>query len=531
MLAPGFGKQLRFIARREKFASLLWVICIAGSSILFVGMYPGLFPDKESLLIMANTMNTPAMIALMGPVYGLEAITPAMIMAQECLIWFALATAIMNIFFVNRHTRADEELGRSEIFFSLPVGRITPALATLFAAFVLNISISVIIALGMLMLNIAGSSLAGILLYSFSIGIQGLVFATLTLLVAQVFSTSRATSTCMFGVLGVFYALRMFGDLSGNALSIVSPMGLGLQISAFYKNHFWPLAILLAEAVAAGVAALCICAARDVGRGLLPPRKGRMHASRFLQSKLGFVLRLCRGTILAWGIGMFAMGAIYGSVVGQIDTFVSDNEMFKKILDVTGGYDIASNYTVLVLLIGAMLAAVPVMNLVNRIRTEEKSNRLESLLSLSVSRTKMFGCYIGIAFAQSFLSLILLALGFYTGAYGTTALSLSSLLQAVLAYLPALWVMLGLCTLLTGGMPKLLPLAWGVFAFSFVILYFGRLFDIPEWAHKLTPFGNIPQLPIQEFSTESMIALTIMTVLSILLVIIGLARYKRRDIG
>ncbi|WMC93741.1 ABC transporter permease [Kineothrix sp. MB12-C1] len=527
-LNDGFGRYLRFIARRERRMSLVWVICVAGSAILFAGMYPGLFPDENSLLIMATTMNTPAMVALMGPVYGLESINISIIMAQECLIWFAIAVAIMNIFFVNRHTRMDEELGRHEMLRALPIGRLTGACATLFGSFLLNVVISLIIALGLIGINLDGTTVSGAFVYALSIGVQGFLFAALTLLMAQLFSTSRAVSGSAFTVLGIFYIMRMSGDIADNILSYISPMGLGLKVLAFYENDYVPLWILLMEAIVIGLIALFVCAGRDLGEGILPARKGREHASFFLQGELGLAWRLTRGTIFAWGIGMFVMGLTYGSVLGQIDTFVNENEMFQKILNAAGSYDIASNYIVLILAIGALLSTVPVIMLACKIHSEEKYERLEQLFSKAVPRERMYLSYIFLAFAESIAAPVLMVLGFYTVTQGSGAVELKILMKAALVYLPALWIMLGLCVLFIGVFPKITSLVWAVFSFSFIMMYFGRLLDIPEWVHKLSPFGNIPQLPVEEFSAAPLL---VMILVSILFLAIGIVGYRQRDIG
>jgi ABC-2 type transport system permease protein len=105
---------------------------------------------------------------------------------------------------------------------------------------------------------------------------------------------------------------------------------------------------------------------------------------------------------------------------------------------------------------------------------------------------------------------------------------LGALMADALAYLPALWVMLGLCALLVGALPRLTGLAWAVYTYSFVMMYFGRLFDLPEWAHRLSPFGNIPQVPVQELSAAP---LAVLTVLAMELTAAGIAGFRQRDIG
>lgn len=525
----GFGKYFSFLVRRERMMSPVWITCVAGTAILFTGMYPGLFPDRQAMLAMAATMNAPAMTALMGPVYGLEAISSAIIMAQECLIWYALIVAVMNIFFISRHTRSDEELGRHELFRALPVGRLTGAVSALFGAFLLNLMISLLIASGILWLNIDGTTIPGAFAYALSIGTQGFLFAALTLLAAQLFSTSRGVTGSVFAALGIFYIIRAYGDMSGSGLSVISPIGLGLRVSAFYEDSFVPVAILLIEATVIGVAALAVCAGRDLGEGVIPARKGRAHASRFLRGEFGLAWRLSRGVLFAWGAAALAIGVTYGSVIGEIDTFISGNELYEQILEASGsGNSMADNYTAMVFSVGSLLASVPVINLVNKIRSEEKHGRLEQIFAKAVPREKTLLSYIVLAFIESFVFLILMALGFFIPAQSTGGEGLTALMEAALSYLPALWLMLGLCVLLIGLLPKLTSLVWAVFAYSFAMLYFGRLLDLPEWTWKLSPFGSIPQLPVQKFTAAPLI---ILTVLAAAFTAAGVMGFRRRDVG
>ncbi|MDR3310923.1 MAG: hypothetical protein LBS90_06205 [Oscillospiraceae bacterium] len=521
----GFSNYFRFILKRERAVGLTWFVCMVAFEAGLASVFSGMFSDAESMRAMAFTMNTPAMVALMGPVYGLESLTPAIIMAQECLVWFFIAAAVMNIFFVVRHTRADEELGRHEMLRALPVGRLTGAASTLTGAFALNAAITLASALGLIALNADGATAAGAFAYALSIGAVGFLFAALTLLFAQLFSTPRGVSGAAFAVMGVFYVLRMSGDMNGNALSAVSPMGLGLKVQPFWLNGFAPVVILLTEAAVVAAAALAVCANRDLGGGIIPARKGKARASRFLRGEFGLAWRLSRGTIFAWSAGIFALGATYGAAAGTIDQFAAGNEMFSKMLASAGAASVADSYTAMVFAIGALLCSVPVINIAGKIRAEEKRGRLEQILAKSVPRERMFLSYIALAFVTSLATLALMAIGFYIAAGGMKP---GALLTAAFEYLPALWLMLGLTVLLAGAVPKLAGLIWAVFAYAFAVFYFGKLLRLPELAAKLSPFGYIPQLPSQEFA---LVPLLVPALLAVAVCAAGVAGFGRRDVG
>lgn len=520
------GTYLRFIWRRERISSVVWIACIAGLAAMFAALYPTLLPSQAEIVQMATTMSSPAMVAMMGNVYGMESLSQASVMAQECLVWFLIAVAVMNIFLVNRHTRLDEELGRLEMFRALPVGRLTGSAATIKFAFGANLLAAVLTALLLLVVNIGGTTVGGAFAYGFAIGAVGFVFAGLTLLAAQLFSTADGVSGFSLAMLGLFYILRALGDVSGNALSYVSPLGLGLKVEAFYSNTATPIIILLLEGVVLTAVALAVCTVRDHGAGVLPARKGRANASPFLRAPFGFAWRVSRGTALGWATALFLLGASYGSVCADINDFVEGNEMMRKVLEATGANTLLDNYVAMIYIVMSMVASVPIVLTAIRIHGEEKSGRLEQILAKSVGRVKLYGSFIVIAVIESIIMEFLLSIGLWAASGGE--LSLGPLLKTGFSYLPAIWVMAGLAVLLVGSLPKLTAVVWAVFGYTFIVMYFGRIMDVPEWAVRITPFGNIPQLPVQEFTIVPLIALTL---IAVVFTALGVWRFKERDVG
>ena len=522
-------KYLKFILKRDLVTSIVWIVALAAFALLLAAVYPGLFPTEMAMQGIIATTNTPAMIALMGPVYGLDAVTPAILMAQECLIWFAIAAIVMNIFFVNRYTRTDEELGRLELLISLPVNRLTNSISVIYLSFLLNVVVAVMIAAFTLIVpNLEGITISGAFMYGLSIGMQGFVFAMITLLSAQLFSTARGSMGAAFAMMGIAYILRAYGDMNGSILSDISPMGLGLKVEAFYADNFLPIAILFAEALGFAAIALWFNFHRDIGLGVFPARKGKGHASRFLQTPFGFAWRLSRNNFFAWAIGIFAIGATYGSVIGELDQFVEGNDMMKQMLEgSSGAATLIDAFVGLINGLVALIIAVPLIGAINRLRSEEKRGRLEPILATSVSRRKLFLNFILIAVAEAFALAFLSAFGLYAAASSSGLIDFDTLIKASFVYLPALFVMIALAVFLFGVFPKLKSLIWALFGYSFILFYFGRLFDVPEIAIKLSPFGNISQLPVQELSVIPMVVLCI---ISVGLCVMGVLFFEKRGV-
>ena len=94
-------------------------------------------------------------------------------------------------------------------------------------------------------------------------------------------------------------------------------------------------------------------------------------------------------------------------------------------------------------------------------------------------------------------------------------------------YLFALLFMIGLTLFLIGYYPQASGFIWLYLGYSFFSLYLGELLKIPEWMKKLTPFGYIPKLPIDNVNY---LTLSLMTIISLTFIIIGFIGYNKRDI-
>ena len=222
---------------------------------------------------------------------------------------------------------------------------------------------------------------------------------------------------------------------------------------------------------------------------------------------------------------MLSIGLTYGSILVNIDQFVAENEMFSKMLQASGGSSIAQSYIAMVITIGSLIATIPVLLCVNKLFGEEKRGRLEQVLSKSVSRTKLLASFIIIAVIEAIVFLSLQAIGYYLAA---PSLNLFDITCSSLNYLTAVLTMMGVMVLLIGIAPKFISLIWAVFGFVFVVFYFGELFDIPKWLIKLSPFGNIPSMPVENFALAPTICLFL---IAIMLTTLGIYGYKRRNIG
>ena len=127
-------------------------------------------------------------------------------------------------------------------------------------------------------LDPAGAGITGSLIVGASMTGVGLVAIGVGAVAGQVASTSRGANGLGSAVLGVFYLLRMVGDLGDGRLTWASPIGWGQQMQPWGANRWWPLALMLLLTVALLAIAIRLEARRDLGAGLLPERAGQPSA-------------------------------------------------------------------------------------------------------------------------------------------------------------------------------------------------------------------------------------------------------------
>jgi len=527
-LFVGTQRLTRFILRRERLSSAVWLAALLGFILPLVPGMANMF-DGQARQALAVTLDNPAMIAMMGPVFGAQNYTVGAMYAGTMLLWTAIAVAIMNIFLVIRHTRADEELGRIELLRSLPVGRLADLSAAMTVAVLINLTLGLLTGLGMAAMGEPTMPFHSCMLYGAALSAIGLFFAAVAALFAQLSSSSRGAMGYSFLALGLLYVLRAAGDVAGNALSYISALGLMQRARPFVENHWWPVLLILLQTAALTAIAFALSANRDLGRGLLHARRGRSEARPWLRTPFGLALRLQGGTLLIWAAAIFALGASYGSVLGNIETFVADSPLYQQAIGLNDQYTVPMRFTSMVNVMMALLAAAPLLIAVLKPYAEEKMGRAENVLARAVSRHAYLCGYVTLAFAASLVLQLANALGLYISAAAVLAepIPLLFLVKANLVFLPALWVMMGLAVLLIGLWPRASAAVWAYFAFAFFTTFVGRMLTLPTWLRALTPYHYIPQLPMDGIRILPLLALCVIT---LILTTAGFVLYRKRDL-
>lgn len=526
----GTRALMRFILRRDRVRIPVWLAALTLATVGTASNFQTLYSDSANRQQIAETMGSPAGLAMSGPSHYLENYHFGSIMSHQMLGFTAIMVGLMSVLQLVRHTRAEEETGRAELVRGNVVGRhahLTAALSVVVAA---NVALALLITLGLGGLGADGITWDGALLYSAALAAMGLVFAGVAAVTVQVTEHSRGASGLALAVVGLSYVLRAAGDTGTPALSWLSPIGWAQATWAFLENRWWPLLLALALAAVLVIAAFELSTRRDVGAGLRQARPGSPSASNALVHPIGFALRLHRGMMFGFGIAMFLLGVAYGSVLGEAEDMLAGVDLIQDALAEIGGATVAESFASMILVIMAIIASVYVVLAAQRPRAEETAGRAEPVLATPLSRIQWLGSHLVVVLIGSVVMMLAAGLGF--GISGASSVGdggmVGSLLGAALAYLPALWVTAGVAVVLFGFLPRGSALAWIVPLYAFIVGYLGQILQFPNWMNNLSPFGHIPQLPSADLAVTPLV---ILTAIAAALIAAGLLAFREREVN
>ncbi len=528
----GAGALARLAFRRDRIMLPAWVYvitaAIASNSYSLNKLYPTAAARAD---LAASGGRNPALVFLYGRLWGdsLGAVS-----AWRYGVWAAIFAALMSIFLVVRHTRADEEAGRLELVGSAAVGRLAALTAGLLVALAANVVLAVLLAV---VLVVLGLPVAGSVAFALVITTCGVAFAAIAALAAQLAASARAARGIAIGVLAAAYLLRAVGDASGAGgvswLTWLSPLGWTEMLRPYTEDRWWVLALPLALTAAATAGAYVLVVLRDHGAGLLPDRPGSATASAFLRSSFGLAWRLQRGTLYGWAAGFAFTFAASGAAAKGIGSLLGGSSQLRNAFTRLGGQaGITDAYLAAIMSLAGLAAAAYATSAVLRLRAEETGGQAEPLLATAIGRTRWGLSHIAVAVAGTAVLLAVagvaagLGYGLRTGSAGP---EVARLLGAGLAQLPASLVVAAAAVVLFGLAPRAsVAGAWTVVGVLVLIALFGQVLRLSQPILDVSPFTHVPKLPGAAVTAAPLLWLSLAV---LALVAAGLAGLRHRDIG
>ncbi len=534
----GLGTLIRLILRRDRIKLPLW---IGGFVLTLVSMIPLLrdvYGDEESLTTMYATFSAnPAGLFMTGP---MDEPTFGAFFTLETLIWWGIALAFLNTLLIVRHTRHNEEIGAQELLLSGQMHRASSLVAALAVAFGVNALIVLGLGFGMEAMS-PGWATSQSWLYALAMGAFGFAWAAIAAVVTQLVESGRTANGMLAGLIGFGFIVRGIGDFLGKTdaagihqaywASSLSPFGWLQATRPLTESDWWPLLIPVIFAVGAITLGFVLLARRDVGAGLLPSRKGRARAARLLASPLGLTLYLQKNIFIGWLIAVLVMVGTIGILVPQMSEVFESSDSMRQVVESIGGTGamIPAFLSAMIAIICVMVFAYVIHGL-GKLRSEETSGHLESLLATSVSRLRWLNTHFATVFFAGMMMLAATgaALAFCVNMLSDFSVDVWQYTLAGLSYTPVMLVFMALYVLLLGLAPRVAGGAtWLYFGFVAFALWLGPIVQLNQRIMDLSIMEHIAAAPAIDITWQP---LMILTIISLALLLAGLTAFRRRSL-
>lgn len=526
-----FGQLLLFYLKRDWKKILVWVFLLGAFGAGFIPAFEEI-TQGDGLIGMYYTMDNPALTAMVGttPVDAAENYTLGAMYAHEMLLFTSLISAIVSALHVVSHTRKEEDSGITELIQSFRVGRQANSLAVMFEILIVNLLLMIISTSIMMVFDADSIYLEGAILFANSIGLAGIMGGVIALVMAQLMPTSSGATGAAIGLIGALYSGRGVTDVATPELSRFNPLGWTYLTYPFTENNWHYLFYMTLFIVVGLVLAFALEGRRDIGSGYLPERTGRSEAKATLLSVPGLFLRINSGMIISWFIAFVLMGLAYGSIFGDLQVFVNSNDIINQMFQLEDA-SIEASYMGIITLVMIGLATILPIAMMNKVYTEEKEQRLNQIFSTKTSRFEIYWTNVVLAILVGILSIFLSSGSLGLAGIGlmedTTALTFGDFFAAGFNQLPLVLFFIGLAALALGFAPQLDKFLYLYLTYSFFVVYFEGLVELPDWVMNISAQSWLPQLPTEEFDPT---IFAVISIISFALMLVGYVGYNRRDL-
>ncbi|MFC3420118.1 ABC transporter permease [Salinicoccus hispanicus] len=504
---------------------LLWIVGISALTLIVPFAFEGLYSSEQEREVLRQTLDNPALIAMIGPVPE-GAYTIAVMFSHEMLVFMAIIHGLFGIMIANAASRRMEDQGLVEYVNSAGITRQTIFMTQLLLGTGMNVLLGIVIFLGTYLSPDDSFTLVGCTLYAAGTSLFGLMFYTLTLVFAQLLPSSEWTFGMALAILLLLYLYRAITDVVSPEMSVVSPYNWLTRLEPFASNEaVWLLPFLLIV-VLIGLAWV-LFSRRDLGDAYFSMNLNKKPRT------IGSYPRLMIGSMkvltASWLIGMMLIGASYGSIFGDLDAFINENAFLADSMAASGEDPIGQFISVLIM-ITSVIGVIPALMVSGRILREEKHGRLEWLESAGMRRTRMLlghGLY---AIIVGFAGILIALLGMYGASMTVEGIDMTAgdYVIAAINYSAGVVLFVGLSMLLIGLRARLHFVVWFYLLFTFFINYLGLILGLDDAWLLATPFHHLAAMPSEEMAWTPWLAIL---GIGIVLSGAGVMLFRRRDVG
>lgn len=523
----GTWRLIRFAVRRDRWRLAIWVFGLSATIAVSALSLLDVYSTQEAIDSYVRLFgDNPALVVFAGPGYGFDDPNIGVVLVNETQLWGMIGVALMSIFLLNRLTRVEEESERTELIRSLVVGRHAPVAAATAVVSAATGIVTLATGAGFVAL---GYPVAGSLALAGSYLAVGLIFIGLTAIAAQVSGSGRGVLGMASAALLVAFVVRAVGDIGAPWLTWCSPLGWAQAVRAYAGERWWTLVVCVAVSTALVLVSFWLATRRDLGAGLLAARAGRPSAARWMTNPLGLSVRLARGLVAGWIVGLFATGVVFGVIADDIDAMLADNPQMADFFARLEGVSLTDAYLSTAMTMLGLIASGLSIALVLVPHGDETKGRAAWMLAGPLSRSRWLMSHMVTSTGATIAAIGSAGLGVgfaYAWVTGDVR-EIPRLLVRSLVTVPAALVLAGVAVALFGFAPRVALLGWLPLIVSAVVVFLGEVLQLPEWVRSVSPFEHIPAVT----DTIDLLPVLAMTAVAAGLAVLGWWGVSQRDIA
>lgn len=294
-------------------------------------------------------------------------------------------------------------------------------------------------------------------------------------------------------------------------------------------DRWWPLLLAVALTAVLLVVAFALQAGRDFGQGTIKPGPGPARGTTRTPWRLA--VRLNRGQIVTWVIAFVLLGVVFGYFATSITDILAGDSAVQQVMaaGATGPEQLVSAFLVTILSLVGIIASVPGVQVLLKVRSEETEDRVEPLLATAVSRPRYYAANVLLALASS--TLYVLVAGVFVAWLASTAdlgVEFGDVLLQAVATVPAVWTVVAVSVAVVGARPAVSIAAWAGVLLSFGLTLLGPTFGLDDWVLGISPFWHVPNVTVTDVDLTGLGWITLVTAGFLA---IGFAGFRRRDLA
>lgn len=499
------------------------VVLVAGLVTAIAGSIEALYPTLAERQQYAESLGVSAATqAFNGRGYALA--TVGGITVYEVGFIGQLLFPFLALHLALRHTRREEEAGRTELLTAARVGRLAPLLAGILVLAVTLLVLGVLMVAGAVA---TGLPAAGATWYASGTVALMAFFGGTGLLLGQLAQSARTGYLAGLAVITAAFLTRALVDGLGWEAVWLSPLGWSAELRAFGEPRTWPLVAYGLGAALLVALAGAVASRRDLGAGVLAPRRGPAHGRARLGTVTGLAWRLNAGGVVTWAVLAVVWAGVFGLLTEEMTELVDANPALLEALGVERGSDVVTSLAVVVVVLAATAVAVQGYG---RLAAEESSGRLGALLATRTARGGLWlRWWVVVALASvAVLAAGCLSLGLTTWAVLDDGEAMSAAGELAAGYaVPVVFVSA------LAAAPRALgsgwwALAWLLVGWIAVVGFLAETLRVPDWARDLSPVHLVGTLPQED---ADLVAVGALAAGGVALLVLSVALFRRRDLA